>query len=540
MTLKPPANQSKTRWTQWFIAFGIVLYLAMNTLRIGGDQFIINLNNAIDIPLILGVTLLALTLRRGLAVGGQNRLLWSGLVIGWAFWSVAEVWWSIATLIGQEVPYPSLADLFWLVGYIPMIVALWGRVRSLPHNYNLLQRIGIWVSILLSTAATILLVLIPIIQDNNPAAVLESTLNILYPLVDLFLLILVLQILFGYQKGMYGRAWMWLSAGFAIHSVSNLIFSYASTNNLYYPDGQGNLLSTVGIDVTYTLSYIFLLTGLLIMRAIQQKYREGEFADSGIAYPLVPNTHILVLTKRDDTVLSVSRNYPRVFPTEMVNGKTISELLGFSPGDASDLFADIKTNKVLKEKAWSVNTLSGQQQAWISGISVEDAEGEALSVMLLLRMITEDYALDELLTDYQKGMMDSLLSKTGTKEIEREAIKQLLATYYLAHLKGLYNRIFSEGGIVLADAFLNKLQSTAKQNQWQIIIQPGNLLDVSSLPFSKAQEALPVIFETAKRFLVKITDEATTQAIVQSVRARIDPATLRNIAHFDLAGVDRS
>ena len=52
--------------------------------------------------------------------GRTNRLLWGGLLAGWALWVIAEILWVVYGNLYQEIPYPSPADFFWLIGYVPM------------------------------------------------------------------------------------------------------------------------------------------------------------------------------------------------------------------------------------------------------------------------------------------------------------------------------------------------------------------------------------------------------------------------------------
>ena len=175
---------------------------------------------------------------RQIKSGSQNQLLWLGLTIGWAMWTIAELWWAIASLIDQEVPYPSGADFFWLAGYIPMYFALWGRLRLLPKTINSAQRTALWVLSLVIVGFSTLFILLPIILQSDPSAIAESIISIIYPLADTILIILVLRLLFSYQQGMYGQAWQWVASGFILMALGDLLFAYASTINLYYPEHQ--------------------------------------------------------------------------------------------------------------------------------------------------------------------------------------------------------------------------------------------------------------------------------------------------------------
>ena len=96
------------------------------------------------------VTILAVVLLVQVLPNARARALWLGLVIGWACWTVAEFMWTYYFIKGQDVPYPSLADLFWCVGYIPMGVVAGVKialnqgknqlVEASHHRYHLPRR----------------------------------------------------------------------------------------------------------------------------------------------------------------------------------------------------------------------------------------------------------------------------------------------------------------------------------------------------------------------------------------------------------------
>lgn len=527
----------KSPWNQIIAALLVVVYIFINIFQIGGDTFIINLNNLMVIPLAVGTTFLSFMLWRQIKTGNLKSYLWLGLTIGWTMWTIAELWWAIASLIGQEVPYPSWADFFWLAGYIPMYFAVWGRLRLLPKISNSAQRTALWILSLAILGFTILFILLPILLQSDLSVIIESVISIAYPIADTVLLILVLRLLFSYQQGNYGQAWRWIASGFVLLAIGDLVFAYASTNNMYYPEQQVNLLSTMGVDVPYNLSYLVWIIGLYLLQNLLKTYQPIIGDVKKLA--LVPNTHFLVFTKGDNTVIGVSRNYERVFAENMGMGKTILEVLGISQEDADTILKESKANKIFKERKFLVNTHLGQEQAWISGVVIFNPQGEYSGVYLLLRMLNKDYSLNKLLTDHEKAMVSSMLIKTETKLKEEAEIKQLLANYYRAFLQPLYNRVLAEGGSIMADAFLTELQSVSKQHNWQSGIQPDNLLDVSALSLSETRKASPILFETAKRFVVEITDESTVNMIVQDVRSKFDEFTLRNISHFESANQDQ-
>src|SRR5258707_7448882 len=82
MTLTQILSPFKLSWKQIVVPFLVVIYIAINIFRTGGDEFVLNLNNNIVHPLAIGVTLFALVLSRQIGGSSRNRLLWRGLFIG--------------------------------------------------------------------------------------------------------------------------------------------------------------------------------------------------------------------------------------------------------------------------------------------------------------------------------------------------------------------------------------------------------------------------------------------------------------------------
>ena len=99
----------------------VLFYFLINLLVIGGDTFVYQLNTFLVSPLSILTSGMALLLWRQMKAGAQSQYIWGGLLIGWIFWMVAELLWAFYLLKGQD-PYPSLADLFFLLGYVPMSI----------------------------------------------------------------------------------------------------------------------------------------------------------------------------------------------------------------------------------------------------------------------------------------------------------------------------------------------------------------------------------------------------------------------------------
>jgi hypothetical protein len=524
----------KSPWT--YVLTGLAaIYIALNLFVVGGDAFIINLNNYLSVPLSIGVTLAAYWFTRRSGGSRRTRTIWWGLTIGWGLWAVAQVWWAVAAMLTGEVPYPSVADFLFIVGYLPIYVAVWLQMRSLPPYTTTLQRALLWVAVLMVVVFTGWFVLLPTIQSNDPGDRLTSLLNTLYPLLDLVLLVIVLRIFFSYQQGRYARAWLWISTGFILQTFSDFYFVYLVSQELYYPDGVVNLASTVLVDIPYNLSYLVWIIGLLALQRISQT--GVEVKESRLDLELVPNTHLYFLTRPDNTILHTSQNVEALLPLDAVIGKTFSQALGFSPEQTTRMLAAIQVDRFLKEGPAPVDLPWGGRKALVSGMRIDDESGAYAGVFVLVRALLESYSYDEMLTPYDREIVKSILRQTGVEQIQEGEVRRLLTTYYRGFLHGFARRLHSEGGGIMVDSFLAELQALAAKNGWAVRLPAGDLLDTSAVPLADLRRALPVLLDAARAFVSKTIDAATAEAIVGEVKAQVGGPVRRNIEYWEAAAV---
>lgn len=514
-------------WAHILMALLVAGYLATNVFAIGGDAFVIALNNVAANPLALAVVFVTLLLWRHLAVGRLNRRLWFGLLLGWVLWTVGEFWWTIAAYIGSEVPYPSGADFFWLLGSVVMGAALWLRLRSLPEPSRGARAIG-WGVAMVFISITVVFVLLPILRDPDPSW-LTNALNLLYPALDLTLLVLVLQILLTYRQGVYGATWTWLGIGFALHSVSNLVFSAADTMGLYLPNQRLNLVSTLGVDVPYTLGYGAWLVGLGMLAQLLNRHHARQ--NSPVKLIPVPDTHVVVFCGSNDRVMGVSHNYDRVFAPKMI-GELPATALGLLQEDLAPLLQRLKTARVQEPCTVTSRCQLGMVPIIISGIVVTSVQGKYQGVTLLVQLVTGDPTLDELLTSEEQSVVRSLLKKTGAQAEEDAAIKQLLSSFYVAQLQALRARVLVAGGGIMVDALQAELRTVIAQQGLRVAVSADSGLDAEALSLEDARRLFPILLEKARTFVASLSSEEDVEMIIREVRATFDPISSQQVVRF--------
>ena len=196
------------------VAMVFLVLVILNIFIIGGDLFIYTVNSSVNFPLAIIVTISAFSVWRRMGSEEHNRSLWLGIVIGWGLWALAETIWAGYSILGQEVPYPSWADFFWVLGYIPIGIGLFTRIRAMPTRPTRSQNLLIFGFSAITILITIFFIFIPTIRSFDPQRLIESFLNFLYPLSDMFLLIIIWRLFFTYEEGDFGFGWRLLNSRF--------------------------------------------------------------------------------------------------------------------------------------------------------------------------------------------------------------------------------------------------------------------------------------------------------------------------------------
>jgi hypothetical protein len=164
-------------------------------------------------------------------------IIWLCFTLGMLLWFLREITWAIYVLIlNVKTPYPSIADAFWLSGYVPLLTAIYFYVRHFRHP--LFKKMYI-LCVAIDTAVSILLfaILVPpiIAAYKNP---LTLILSIAYPALDLILfseaILGLLTFTVTMLKGWITKAWLLINAGIVMKVIGDLLFGYTNSQNIYF------------------------------------------------------------------------------------------------------------------------------------------------------------------------------------------------------------------------------------------------------------------------------------------------------------------
>jgi hypothetical protein len=176
--------------------------------------------------------------------------------VGISLWFIAEITAAIYTVYLNIKAFPSLADIFYLGGYIWLFIAF-------SMLFNMFQSVfskKMFKVMAFPTVTTALVVsqvlLIPAIASSTNLVTLAF--SFAYPILDLILFAFSFSILLIFIKGGIGKAWFFLTLSILLATVADLLFSYLQLQGLFYKGHP--------IELLWLWSYITFLVGLHIHR----------------------------------------------------------------------------------------------------------------------------------------------------------------------------------------------------------------------------------------------------------------------------------
>ncbi|HYG57619.1 MAG TPA: hypothetical protein VD902_06090 [Symbiobacteriaceae bacterium] len=201
------------------------------------------------------------------------RPYWLWLAAGYVLNALGFITYALwETVLGLEVPTPSLADLFWGLSYPALIYGSLAMLRTYV-NSGLAVRINplSWVGTLVVFLAAGYFLMLPTLQDTE-AGLLEKFVLLLYPVGDVFLFaastaIALMMRQFG--SGKLGAPWTFIALGMITVTLGDMVYTYLSAQDLYE---TGNL-----VDLSWVLQGCLVAWGGILQYRL---VKEGPAANS--------------------------------------------------------------------------------------------------------------------------------------------------------------------------------------------------------------------------------------------------------------------
>jgi hypothetical protein len=254
------------KWTVHLYFVLLVAALILYSLFIKSDSLDYFGNLAQIIFLALSSWNLGLA-RENFSRGEKPRKAWTALSAGMLLWMIGQCFDAYCEIILKEVPYGTISDVFWLLGYVPLIIGLAMLIKNFKNSGLFSSIPGIHILILgaLTAAYIFLFSRLTLPQLNDPERLMaDKLLDVAYPVLD-FALIALSIILVRYcwvlRGGLIARSWTSLSLGFILVAAADI---YISTVTNVESAGYRFL------DILYFSAYFLIaLAGLLQIRILR-------------------------------------------------------------------------------------------------------------------------------------------------------------------------------------------------------------------------------------------------------------------------------
>ncbi len=522
------------RFIKAAIIIGVLVgvFLVFNLFIIGGDAFFDDRNSLIS-PLAALITSFLFLQASTVKKDAASRRIWLGMAAGFGLYGLADAIWAYYSLVLQQtVPYPSIADGIWAIGYIPLYYALFSRYRPLkiapePRQKRVIA--GISLAFLLFAA---FFVFRPILDDLDPQRALEGFFNIFYPLGDLGLVILSCHILVLLREGRFAMSWRLIVSGIFLMTLSDLLFCYATWHQLYYPQGRVNILTNL-IDTTYTLAYITAASGIYLYRLVWELKEtfvlRMEFAPSTRYYAFIG-------TDRNHKIITVSDNF-----YYLVNARKdrsfynlpLAEAFGVNQASMQAFIALVASQGTVANMPFLISTLDSQTgEVWLSAVAIYDPEQNFTGANIAL---ISDMVMPEGLRWPNSlelvGMINYLLTQAGSLPKDES---QAMRAYFLETIRLLSSMLFQFGGAQFNHALFHQLAQTAQQEKLSIELNERAI----AIPEDYAGEALAnlliPLLKTARRYVAGMVGEQNVKDEIDDLEKHLPPAVLRDLDKYQL------
>jgi hypothetical protein len=211
------------------------------------------------------------------------RAAWVAMAAAMLSWTVGTVLWEIQYSGVARPPYPSAADVLWLLWYPLTAVSIGLMIKARVARFDLARWMDGFVVMLLVLAAAFPLTLDPVVHYFGSDQ-LAGLVNISYPLLDTLLLGAILGT-FALMAWRPDPAWVLIAVGVAAMTVGDAAFAVQQARGVYE-----------GVNYGFVWSAGALMVACAAWVPAGQRYRGRELHGwSAIALPLFAAVLAVVL-----------------------------------------------------------------------------------------------------------------------------------------------------------------------------------------------------------------------------------------------------
>ena len=484
------------------VAFSILVTVS-RILLAENSQTITIINDTAAVFCVLTATVFFVDVWLSTSSNDISKKIWGQLIVGMVAWTAAETIWAYyEVILGQEVPYPSVADAFWLFGYFMFYVGLVTQYRLFQSTNTRQQKITTAILVILFSLLVGILVIQPIVASFDSQKILESLLNIAYPLSDLVLLIFTLAIIFSLEQGRFAVTWRVIGLGLVFMSMGDLIFSYASWNEIYYPDGRLNAL-TLLIDTLYYVGYLTLGLGAYSYKLTSDSLQPVIM---NIVLRSLTKSNILIFIDAGGHIISLSDNFSNLIRSQNTDryvNRSLSEALKIDPAIMANLIQKTLAQGSLRAQALDIRDSYGDvKNIWMTSLAIYDDQRQLVCIAIVLR-----------------GNLDLESGEERPLKDEQELLIQQFS------------------GISVADKLLTYLNQVTAQNGWHFTFTEQEIGIPEEYEGELLAGHLSRLLQEAKSFAVNMINLKVVEQEMKLLDNNLSSENLRYVDKYNLRTV---
>lgn len=260
-----PAAISRRTLTIFGAALAVLaLVFVFVTFNVGGDPGVVAASDIGETAVVALAALVLFDSARRLGVGNSLGRPWLLVAAGAASFAVGDaIWTFIEVGLGQEVPYPGPPDAFYLLEYPLVAIGVLSAGLAFKGLVPLKRPAALAVILgVVATAGIYVGLLAPAVLTAPDVSAGERTLSALYPLADVWLMVVPAVFVLGVVSMLGGGrlAWPWLAVGVGavLIATSDMGYSWLATYDLYEAGAF--------VDYGWGLGHAFMMLGALIAR----------------------------------------------------------------------------------------------------------------------------------------------------------------------------------------------------------------------------------------------------------------------------------
>lgn len=509
---------AKSNWpVSLFKVFSLLLLggmMAAYIIYLGQPNPLETVTNLLASGLGLLATWLAIAVWTLHGKSDPGRRQWAALATGIGLWTMAELIWAFLSYTMDETPYPSIADIFWVPGYLMVLVSAILRYRTLKIQWNsrpALALLGVFAVIFV---VVLVLVILPILASGGADGLLVSLLNIFYPVADLLVLFAALLLAYSFAGGRFSTPWMMLAAGLTTLSLSDILFIYSDWNSVYTPDGNLTWL-TVIVDIGNLAAYTLIAYGVLLNHRLLAVGARPEQKPLPAQSRSADVQKVMIFIDDTGRVVFANYNLSRLLLAGASNavGMPLREVLGISQKDAQSFLADLRIPRVGNiEKYIAQYRANGAEiSGWLRGRANFNDLGEYTGADITCDMEWQpDSAVGQ-------EMAGRFVFASCTLVFDSQDGK-LLLDYFGSKVHALHQAVSQMGGAAVSGVFGEVFQAAVSKENCAFSLEEGKI----------RVDKLPVRVEAYATILSALIDYARgtlSMEMVAGILQRLDDET---------------